>query len=56
MELYASGFNAWGQLCFDRDSESGSGHADDLHKFTRVFRDDATIEQVFSSLSHTMGK
>ncbi|KAJ0124947.1 hypothetical protein J7T55_006290 [Diaporthe amygdali] len=50
MELYASGFNAWGQLQF-HGSESRA-EPDDLRKFTRVLTGDA-IRRPRTSLSHT---
>ncbi|KAL2290133.1 hypothetical protein FJTKL_00624 [Diaporthe vaccinii] len=50
MELYASGFNAWGQLQF----QATESHAepDDLHEFTCVLTGDA-IDRPRPSLSYT---
>ncbi|KAG6360094.1 hypothetical protein INS49_011150 [Diaporthe citri] len=50
MELYASGFNAWGQLQF-QDAESHA-EPDDLHEFTCVLTGDA-IDRPRPSLSYT---
>lgn len=54
MELYASGFNAWGQLYFDGHSKHGH-QEHDLYRFACAFRD-GHIEHVQSSLSCTIGK
>lgn len=53
MELYASGFNAWGQFHF----QATESHADpdDLHEFTSVLSGDA-IDRPRPSLSHTIGR
>lgn len=50
MELYASGFNAWGQLRFQ--DQKGRAEPDDLHEFACVLTDDA-IDQTRPSLSNT---
>lgn len=51
-QLYASGFNAWGQLSFeDTDSLSGD-NVDDVHDFTCILQG-YTITEVRAFLSHT---
>ncbi|KAH8778735.1 regulator of chromosome condensation 1/beta-lactamase-inhibitor protein II [Diaporthe sp. PMI_573] len=51
MELYAAGFNAWGQLRFKTSENHAEPH--DLHEFTCVLTGDA-IERPRPSLSHTL--
>lgn len=53
MELYASGFNAWGQLYFQ--ATESHANPDDLHEFTCVLSGDA-IDHPRPSLSHTTGR
>lgn len=53
MELYASGFNAWGQLFFNRQPVD-SAEAD-LHEFACVL-ESSTIEHARAFLSHTTGR
>lgn len=52
MELYASGFNAWGQLEFH--AAEIHDESDDLHEFTCLLTGDA-IDSLRPSLSHTTG-
>ena len=52
MELWASGFNAWNQLSFDRDLPA---EPRDLSEFTCVLKG-ARIEVLRTSLSATLGK
>lgn len=54
MELYGSGFNAWGQLHFD-ESPHREENTDDLQEFTCILRGD-DIGNVRASLSHTAGR
>lgn len=53
MELYASGFNAWGQLNLNRSSDDFN--VQDIHNLTRVFHG-GSIEQIQAFLSHTLGR
>lgn len=53
--LYATGFNAWGQLQFDTTNAKTDGFTnepDDIQTFTRVLEDSA-IKHVRPSLSYT---
>lgn len=54
MELYGSGFNAWGQMHFDGPPHS-EGNMEDICKFTCILRGD-DIEHVRAFLSHTAGR
>ncbi|KLU89679.1 hypothetical protein MAPG_08649 [Magnaporthiopsis poae ATCC 64411] len=57
MELYAAGFNAWNQLCFQEPPPppSGDEEPDDLHEFTCVLADGGRVlGDVISSLSYTL--
>lgn len=53
MELYASGFNAWGQLSFNRQPVD-SAEAD-LDEFACVL-ESSTVEHARAFLSHTTGR
>jgi hypothetical protein len=53
MELYASGFNAWGQLRFQASETNDD--PDDLHEFTCVLTGEA-IDQPRLSLSYSLGR
>lgn len=53
MELYASGFNAWGQLTFENPGPHDE--PEDLHQFARVLTGNV-IEHLRASLSHTTGR
>ena len=55
MELYATGFNAWNQLRFDRGADS-SEEPDDVSSFTCVLRDDEGIDFVQPFFSYTLGE
>lgn len=50
-ELFASGFNAWGQLDFE-DQNSWNENVDDVREFKCVLRGEA-IAHVQAFLSHT---
>ena len=52
MELWASGFNAWNQLRFDKDLPA---EPQDLSELTCVLKD-VRIEVLRTSLSATLGK
>jgi hypothetical protein len=52
MELWVSGFNAWGQLAFEGESSTDSS---DLRSFVCVLRNQY-IEILRTSLSATLGK
>lgn len=52
MELWASGFNAWGQLDFEELPETRPG---DLKEFKCILRQEH-IETVRTTLSATLGK
>lgn len=54
MELWATGFNAWGNVSFDED-DSGQKDWQDLPNFTRVLRDES-IEVRALYKSTTLGK
>jgi hypothetical protein len=54
MELWATGFNAWGNVSFDED-DSGRKDWQDLPNFTRVLRDESIeVKAVYTSA--TLGK
>ncbi|KAI1846457.1 hypothetical protein JX266_007354 [Neoarthrinium moseri] len=54
MELFATGFNAWNQLSFEKDMESNqSGYPADVEQLTRILSRDA-IEHLYASLSCTV--
>ncbi|KAI1873397.1 hypothetical protein JX265_005019 [Neoarthrinium moseri] len=56
MELFATGFNAWNQLSFEKDMESNqSGYPADVEQLTRILSRDA-IEHLYASLSCTVVK
>ena len=55
MELYASGFNAWNQLCFDSTVSDGDTEPKDLSSFTCVL-EDALIERPDARQSFTIGE
>ena len=52
MELYASGFNAWDQLRFDKTNGT---EPEDISGFTCVLKDD-TIHDIKAFLSYTLGE
>jgi hypothetical protein len=52
MELYASGFNAWGQLTFRHNTVENDDEPADLRAFTRVLRD-KVIRNVEPFLTYT---
>lgn len=55
MDLYATGFNAWHQLCLNRQSskeEEEEPH--DLYRFAKVLSA-ATIKRPVSRLTYTIG-
>ncbi|KAL8366051.1 hypothetical protein RB595_004707 [Gaeumannomyces hyphopodioides] len=56
MELYAAGFNAWNQLCFQGSPPppSGDEEPDDLHTFSCVLVDDGVLGDITPSLSYTL--
>ncbi|PNY19938.1 E3 ISG15-protein ligase Herc6 [Tolypocladium capitatum] len=51
MALFATGFNAWGQLSLDRDP--GHGEPDDLFSFAKVL-EAQSIERPVAGLSYTL--
>lgn len=53
--LYATGFNAWGQLRFG-DSVVDEEETDDISTFTCVLRRNNAIDLVRSFLSYTLGE
>ncbi|KAK0639347.1 regulator of chromosome condensation 1/beta-lactamase-inhibitor protein II [Cercophora newfieldiana] len=53
MELYAAGFNAWGQLQFGKDEQTNE-EPDDIPTFTRVLRDDNGIDGIHPFPSYTI--
>jgi len=52
MELWATGFNAWGQLQFD---EFSANEAQDLTEFSCILREQS-FKILKTSLSATVGK
>lgn len=54
MELYASGFNAWGQLDFESTNDTEHDEPHDLHTFQRVCKDDH-LSRPQALLSCTLG-
>ena len=55
MQLWATGFNAWNQLNFERDAEDFLGNPDDIPVFKPILIDEH-IEVVRTSLSSVLGK
>jgi len=53
MELWACGFNAWGQLNFEKEDQSDEPH--DVSELRCVLKVEK-IESVYSSISGTLGR
>lgn len=51
-ELWATGFNAWGQLDFEEASESAPR---DLKEFKCILKDESSIEVIHTTLSASLG-
>jgi hypothetical protein len=54
MVLYATGFNAWGQLHFERPRDEDDREPEDISTFTCVLQDD-DIDEIRPFFSYTRG-